>query len=354
MPIQSRWNIEIPNTSLPSLLFTNPTHILSDFAIFIDAENPQRNLTPTAFRLWSQRFAVGLRRAGLQDGDRVLLFSPNNIFYPVVFMGVIMAGGIFTGANPAYVVRELVHQLRMSQPRFMLCAFSSLEVGLEAASQVSLPRDQVFLFETMPAISGLGQSQYGCNHWSTLIASVPEGKAFCWKELTSQEECQQTIVLNTSSGTTGPPKCVEVTHLGYVATTLLMEHWNDLARDGSFRDGGERWLCFLPLYHAMGQAVFISLALRCRTPVYIMPQFHFTKMLDAVQEFRITKLSGVPSILVALAKDARVRRGDWDLSSVWQISSGAAPLAESVIQELKENWAGNKGVKVTQGYGMTE
>lgn len=354
MPLKSRWNIEIPKISLPSLLFTSPTHVLPEIDVFLDAECPQKRLTLNSFRLWSQRLAAGLRRSGLQDGDRVLLFSPNDIFFPVVFMGVIMAGGIFTGANHLYVTRELAHQIRISEPRFLLCAPSSLEIGLEAASQASLPQNRIFVFETIPATGASGRSRSGCSHWSTLIASVAEGEAFRWKDLSAREECQTTIVLNSSSGTTGLPKCVEITHYAYVATTLLIEHFNDLTHDGPFRQGLERWLCFLPLYHAMGQTVFIAVALRRRIPVYIMSQFNFTKMLDCVQEFRITKLVAVPSILVALAKDPRVGRGDWDLSSVWQISSGAAPLARTVIQGVKENWSGMENVRITQGYGMTE
>lgn len=354
MPLKSRWSIEIPNITLPSLLFTSPTHVLPEVDVFLDAECPQNKLSLNAFRLWSQRFAAGLRRSGLQDGDRVLLFSPNNIFFPVVFMGVIMAGGIFTGANPSYVTRELAHQIRISEPRFLLCAPRSLEIGLEAASQASMPRDQVYIFETLPATGLSSQSSRGYGHWSTLIASDAEGKAFVWADLSAPDTLQKTIVLNSSSGTTGLPKCVEITHYAYVAAALLMEHFNDLTPDGPFRKGLERWLCFLPLYHAMGQAVFISVALRRRIPVYIMSQFHFTKMLDHVEKFGITKLIAIPSVLVALAKDPRVGRGDWDLSSVWQISSGAAPLAGSVIEEVRKNWPGMENVRVTQGYGMTE
>ena len=354
MHLKSRWNIEIPKITLPSLLFTSPTHVLPEVDVFFDAECPERKLSLNAFRLWSQRFAAGLCRSGLQDGDRVLLFSPNDIFFPVVFMGVVMAGGIFTGANPSYIARELAHQIRISEPRFLLCALSSLEVGLEAASQASMSRDQIFVFETMSATGTSSKPRRGCSHWSTLIASAAEGKAFLWKESSTSEECQKTIVLNSSSGTTGLPKCVEITHYAYVATALVMEHFNDLPPDGPFRQGLEKWLCFLPLYHAMGQTVFIAVALRRRIPVYIMPQFDFTKMLDCIQKFRITKLVAVPSIMVTLAKDPRVGRGDWDLSSVWQITSGAAPLASTVIEEVKKNWSGMENVRITQGYGMTE
>lgn len=355
MPLKSRWNIEIPKVTLPSLLFTSPTHPLPDVDVFFDAECPEKRLSLNDFRLWSQRFAVGLRHAGLQDGDRVLLFSPNNIFFPVVFMGVIMAGGIFTGANPSYMVREVAHHIRVCEPRFLLCAPSSLKIGLEAALQTSMSQDQVFMFSTDPDTITSSENCRGCSHWSSLIGSIAEGQAFRWKgSSTPEEECQKTIVLNSSSGTTGLPKCVEITHYAYVANALLIEHINDLPPDSPFRQGLERWLCFLPLHHAMGQTVFIAVALRRRVPVYIMSQFHFTKMLDCIQKFRITKLVAVPSILVTLAKDPRIRRGDWDLSSVWQISSGAAPLANTLMEEVQKNWSGMANVRMSQGYGMTE
>ena len=95
--------------------------------------------------------------------------------------------------------------------------------------------------------------------------------------------------------------------------------------------------------------------------MYIMPNFNFIKMLEYVQDFRITRLMVVPSVLVMIAKDSRTRRGDWDLSSVVEIGCGAAPLAGDLVEELKTEWLWNDDpidergkVAVTQGYGMTE
>lgn len=365
MPITSRWTINIPEISLASLLLTSPVHPLSDDAIFLDAASPAtKYLTQDSYRVWSQRFAAGLRRAGLQDGDRVLLFSANNIFFPVVFMGVIMAGGIFTGSNPLCVAGELAHQLKDSDASFLLCATANLNTGLEAASQAGLPSSQIFVFDDAPITGETGQPSLGCDHWSSLISPEAEGRAFHWNDLSLPNECHQTIALNYSSGTTGLPKGVEITHYNYVAHTLQMQHMDNLLADSMVRKAVDRWLCFLPMYHAMAQALFISLALRRGIPVYIMPHFNFIKMLEYVQDFRITRLVVVPSVLVMMAKDSRIRRGDWDLSSVVQISSGAAPLAGDIVKELKTDWLWNdhpaderdeRGkLAVTQGYGMTE
>src|SRR4051794_11279170 len=112
MPIRSRFSTPIPQTSVPTWLFKSPYGELPTSPLIHCAENPDHfNFSLATYRLWSQRFAAGLQNAGLQPGDRVMLFSTNSIFFPIVFMGVLMSGGIFTGANPGFSVRELEHQL---------------------------------------------------------------------------------------------------------------------------------------------------------------------------------------------------------------------------------------------------
>ncbi|KAI9854746.1 MAG: hypothetical protein M1830_006508, partial [Pleopsidium flavum] len=84
MPLKSRWTIPIPRTSLPTLLFTSPTHPLpTTTPAFISTAHPTTHiLTPHTFRLWSARVAAGLLKSGLQPGDRVLLFSGNTLLFP--------------------------------------------------------------------------------------------------------------------------------------------------------------------------------------------------------------------------------------------------------------------------------
>lgn len=251
MPIASQWRVEIPHISLPSLLLNSAAHPLPDVPIFIDAKNPKTNyLTLKSYRLWSQRLAVGLRHAGLRDGDRVFLFSDNNTFSPVVFMGVIMAGGIFTGASSSAVDRELAYQLKDSDALFLLCTVAHLRTGLEAARQVSLPRTRVFVFDDHPAMEASNPLHFELRHWSSLIGPEDEGRAFQWEQLSTPEGCRRTITLNYSSGTTGLPKGVEITHYNYVAHTLQMEDINDRSLDSPFHLRTDKWLCFLPLHHA--------------------------------------------------------------------------------------------------------
>jgi acyl-CoA synthetase (AMP-forming)/AMP-acid ligase II len=100
MPLKSRWTFTLPDVVLPTYLFDSPTKPLSDKPLLIEAKSPETHyLTQSTLRLWCQRFAAGLRANGLQNGDRVLLFSGNTLFFPVVLIGTIMAGGVFTGKS---------------------------------------------------------------------------------------------------------------------------------------------------------------------------------------------------------------------------------------------------------------
>ncbi|KAF7170699.1 hypothetical protein CNMCM6106_005298 [Aspergillus hiratsukae] len=354
MPFKSRYHVDIPNTHLASLLLKSPTHPLSTtHRCYSEAARPDTHyFTTHDFRLWSQRFAAGLRKAGLQPGDRVLLFSGNDLFFPVVFMGIIMAGGIFSGANPTYVARELAFQLQDSGATFLLCADVSLDVGIEAAKIAGVGRDRVFVFNNA-IFDGQGEGRKGCRYWGELVATVEEGSRFVWDELTTPEEADRTLALNYSSGTTGRPKGVEISHKNYIANMLQYNHRFYLNPDWEEKSRRTRWLCFLPMYHAMAQNIFIAAALKREVPVYIMPKFDFIKMLEYVEKFRISDLILVPPVVIALAKHPAVKSGKYDLSSVETIGSGAAPLGREVCEEVEALWPPGR-INVKQGWGMTE
>jgi 4-coumarate--CoA ligase len=265
-------------------------------------------------------------------------------------MGVIMAGGIFTGANPTFVARELAYQLQDSGATYLLCATASLETGIEAAKQANLPQNHVFAYDSS-IYDGVTSPQKGVRHWSDLVSSEKEGSGFAWDELSTPALSQRTLALNYSSGTTGRPKGVEISHRNYVSNMLQYCHLGTLGADYKGRLERSRWLCFLPMYHAMAQNIFIAAALYRATPVYIMPKFDFVKMLEYTQQFRITDLILVPPVVIALAKHPAVRK--YNLSSVESVGSGAAPLGREVCEEVEKLWPEGK-INIKQGWGMTE
>ncbi|KAL3452273.1 hypothetical protein BJX65DRAFT_176720 [Aspergillus insuetus] len=354
MPFKSRWQIDVPDTHLASLLLTSPSHPLSQtHRCFSEAARPDTHyFTTHDFRLWCQRFAAGLRKSGLKKGDRVLLFSGNDIFFPVVFLGITMAGGIFSGANPTYVARELAFQLQDSGAIYLLCAEDSLGTGIEAAKLAGLGQDKVFVFNNA-IFDGKGEAKQGCRYWGELVATAEEGTGFAWEDLNTPEKSSTTLALNYSSGTTGRPKGVEISHKNYIANMLQYNHLFYLSSDWKEKSKRARWLCFLPMYHAMAQNIFIAAALNRGVPVYIMPKFDFLKMLEYTEKFRITDYIIVPPVVVALAKHPAVKSGKYDLSSIEAIGSGAAPLGREVCEEVEALWPPGR-INIKQGWGMTE
>ncbi|KAK5124697.1 hypothetical protein LTR85_001410 [Meristemomyces frigidus] len=352
MPWKSRWSINIPIFSLPSYVFTSPTAPLGDKPLLIDAERPNYNLTHHAYREWSKRLATGLRKAGFQPGDRLLLYSGNTIFFPVVLMGTIMAGGIFTGANPTYVARELAYQLQDSEAKFLITADGSLDTALEAAASIDLPRDRIFVFDDgFATFDGQGRSSQRVSHWSKLLASPKEAASFEWQAFETREQMDRTAVLNYSSGTTGVPKGVEITHMNYISNCMQTEYMQALAPDYEDRLQRASVLSFLPMYHAYGQTVHCVTVLLKGIPVYVMRKYDFVKMLQYIQKYRITSLNLVPPIAVALTKRAEVK--DYDLSSVEGAGCGAAPLGRESAVEF-DNTVAKGRFQLRQGWGMTE
>ena len=352
MPWKSRWTVDIPALDVPSYVFGSQTEPLGDRPLIIDADKPEYHLTKDALRLWCKRFALGLHNHGFQPGDRLLLFSGNTVFFPVVFLGTMMAEGVFSGANPTYVARELAYQMDDTGARFLITNEASLDTSLEAARSIGFPEDRIFVFDPCyDTFDGKGKSVKGIKHWSTLMASPSEAQNFKWKTLTSPKDLEQTVALNYSSGTTGVPKGVMISHRAYVANTAQVVYQSKLSADFDEKLAKAAWLGMLPMYHAYGQTYFCCTGVQLGVPTYIMKKFDFMKMLDHIQKFRISTLNLVPPIAVALAKRPEVK--DFDLSSVESVGSGAAPLGAEPAKLLEGRWPEGK-VNVKQGWGMTE
>ncbi|KAF2993758.1 hypothetical protein E8E13_001541 [Curvularia kusanoi] len=357
MVIKSRWSVRMPEVSLPTFIFNSPLGDQPKTPAIISAQEPDKYfLSISDYRLYAQRLASGLRRAGLKPGDRVLLFSGNTLFYPSFVIGVIMAEGIFTGANPLYVARELTHQWKDSGAKFLVCAEASLDTAITAAKELGKNADSIFIFDdgiptfekrNEPKSTTLGTIR----PWTYLLDSEEQGHKYAWPELHTSEELDRVVALNYSSGTTGVAKGVMISHRNYVANCSQQIHMQQQAPDFEEKLRNKRMLCFLPMYHAMAQTIFCVNTMKQRIPVYMMPKFDLSKMLQYVQKYRITDLYLVPPIVVAMAKSSATRK--FDISSVDYVFSGAAPLGREICEEFERLWPKGQ-VNVKQGWGMAE
>ena len=352
MPHFSRWALEPPNISLPSFIFgaSGTDRQESNDKVLVDAKRPTtHNFTLSSYRDWSKLFAVGLLQAGLVKGDRIMLFSGNSIFTPIVVMGTIMARGIYNSANPGFTVREVGYQMKDCAPKFILAAPNCLEKAREAARLVGIDTNAIFLFED---IEVMGRQPLLIPrkeaHWTRLLADPEVGSTFAWEELDTPERSDQVALLAYSSGTTGLPKGVEISHYQVVSNIMQLERTVCSASWVKQR----RSLGVLPCYHGLGLLYYCLMAPKLGIEVFLMDHFDLLAMLSHIATFKITELLLVPPIVVATAKHPAARNGNYNLSSMEKVVAGAAPLGKEVTEQFEELWHGR--VKVRQAWGMTE
>lgn len=151
------------------------------------------------------------------------------------------------------------------------------------------------------------------------------------------------------SSTTGLPKGVMISHRNVIANVEQSIFMRDLEQPYKPETRPqERWLGFLPLYHAYGQLWSVVAACRTLSPTFFMKAFNYVEFLGHIQNHKITHIQTAPPVLVMLAK--RPETDDFDLSSLQNILCGAAPLSK----ELQNEVSAKCKVKIVQTWGMTE
>ncbi len=254
--------------------------------------------------------AGALARAGHAPGEVVGVVLPNMPEFAVVFHAVLQRAGVVTPVNPALTPAEMGRQLDDARARFVI------------TSQ-----------ELAPAVSE------ACGDARVLLVGTPDlrGPAFAPEPSAPGD----VAALPYSSGTTGFPKGVMLTHRNLAANIVQVE--------GVFRCGEDDvLLAVLPYFHIYGLTVNMNFALARGATVVTMARFELAAFLETIERHRVTRAFLVPPILLALAKHPLVDRHD--LSSLQVIVSGAAPLDEGIARAT----AARLGCRVVQGYGLTE
>ena len=275
-----------------------------------------------------RRVAGGLAARGFAKGDVLGIYSPNTVEYPIAFHGAALAGGVVTTVNPHYTAAELASQLRDAGARFLITASASMEKALEAAEEAG-GIEEIFSFDDAP-----GATPFSALKDSPELAEVPE-----------IESDKDLVALPYSSGRTGGPKGVMLTHRNLVANMVQLDGMHSLSRGLTEED---TVIAILPFFHIYGLLVIMNWALSNGARIVVMSRFELETFLGALQDYGVTYLHLVPPILLALAKHPVVDQ--YDLSSLDAINSGAAPLGEGLASAVEERL----DCIVGQGYGLTE
>lgn len=312
-------DVEIPDIPITQLVLRRAEE-LADQPAINDAESG-RGYTFGELSHLIKSFAGGLQARGFGVGDTLGIMAPNLPEYAVVFHGVAVAGGTNTTLNPTYTADEIRHQLQDSGATLLV----TIEMFLETA-KAAIEGTKVTEIITIDGVEGTTPLT---EIFGDPIEQVPVDAA------------DHVVVLPYSSGTTGLPKGVMLTHRNLVANIVQCE---PLLR----YDADDVAIAALPFFHIYGMQVLMNGLLANGVHVLSMPRFDLEVALKTIQDKKVTWFFAVPPMVLAFAKHPLV--DEYDLSSLQTVFSGAAPLGAELAKEA----ADRIGCEVVQGYGMTE
>jgi acyl-CoA synthetase (AMP-forming)/AMP-acid ligase II len=273
-----------------------------------------------------KRAATGLAHRGFRRGDVLAIYSPNLPEYAIVFNAVASLGGINTPINALYTVEELTTQLNDSKARYLVTVEAFLDKAKAAAAKSGV--EEIYVFD----------SAARSRHFSELLEYPPD------PPFVAINPRRDLVVLPYSSGTTGLPKGVMLTHYNLVANLCQCEGMQGFDGFGE----NDVVMAVLPFSHIYGMVVIMKYGLARGGTTITMPFFELQEFLSLMQRYQVTIAPVVPPLVTLMAKHPAVSQVD--LSSLRMVISGAAPLSEEAAEGLSRRL----GCPVTQGYGMTE
>eukprot|EP01060_Flectonema_neradi_P014148 TRINITY_DN20864_c0_g1_i1.p1 TRINITY_DN20864_c0_g1~~TRINITY_DN20864_c0_g1_i1.p1 ORF type:complete len:536 (+),score=111.74 TRINITY_DN20864_c0_g1_i1:45-1652(+) len=319
--------ISIPKMSLPAFLEERGKWETRAGQVAVKDGLTGRELTYDRLRPSLTEAGIALKKDNCQT---LLLLMPNCPEFLIAMLGALSKGIVVSTANPTYTADELVHQIKDSRSDTILTIPALKDVVLEAAARCDVPANRV------KVLGEAGTEPFCINASGGTIE--PEFPVDVENDV---------AVLPYSSGTTGLPKGVMLTHYNLVANVAqLLDCPNNDVRLAMFED--TRALCVLPLFHIYAMVVngFCPLALGCK--MITLPKFDPELFLSTIQNEKITCCPVVPPIMIFLSKSPVVK--NYDLSSLKTLYSAAAPCDA----DLQDNVTSGLGVTVLQAYGMTE
>src|SRR3954465_8657702 len=320
--------VEIPSTNVYDFLFAgiDDTHL--DRVALVDAKSGRQ----TSYREMIGRidaFAGALAGRGIGVGDVVGLLSPNSSGFAVAFHGILRSGATATTINALFTAKDIAKQLTDSNAKMLITVTQLLAQAEEGAAAAGISDADLVVLD------GEGQDATGHpNGADLMVKGLPAPPL-------SFAPSSHLAALPYSSGTTGNPKGVMLTHRNLVANVAQIRPLHGIVDEDAV-------LAVLPFFHIYGMTVLLNAALHARARLVVMGRFDLGEFLGNIQKHKCTIVFIAPPVAVAMGKHPLI--DEYDLSSLNTVMSGAAPLDA----DLGHAVAKRLGCRVVQGYGMSE
>lgn len=298
------------------------------------------------------RMAGGLSRLGVRRGDRVILALPNCPEYVISFFAVQKLGAVLVNAGPLIGADDLRTLVSLTNPRVMIgldlqapkivtaAAHSTVDhfVWATLQSYQTLVRRMGYQFKLWQGRERPNKTSAEHIAMATLLQTAPA------RPPTVEPAADTTAVLQPTSGTTGSIKLAQLTHRNLLSNAMQVS-----ALMGG-RDGQERVLTLLPMFHVYGLMTGLIQPIFCAAGIILMTRFDAAQTLDVLTREKPTIFPMVPAICDALSNLIERRESQPSEFRLRACISGAAPLPVEVAKRFERL----TGARVAEGYGLSE
>ncbi len=290
----------------------------------------------------ASQVANALLERGLQPGDKVALTCPNVPYFPIVYYGILKAGGVVVPLNVLLKNREIAYHLRDSDARFYFCfqGTPELPMGLEGyAGFTEVDSCEHFVMITADPVAPSpvdGTTTLG----QVMAAQSPVLDA-------ASTDASDTAVILYTSGTTGQPKGAELSHANLVMNTVVCEKLFGAPPAGTH----DVHLVALPLFHSFGQSVQMNTGFSMGATLVLLPRFDPVEALLTMDRENVTFFAGVPTMYWAMLSTGQTGADIAKVAGTLRMAaSGGASLPVEIITTFAERF----GVQILEGYGLSE
>ncbi|MCM3869766.1 MAG: AMP-binding protein [Pyrinomonadaceae bacterium] len=308
--------LTIPETSLAEYVLQRAPELGNKPALIDGSDG--RTITYSELALTIRKLAAGFARQGFGKGDVLAIYSPNSLEYALAFLAAAMLGGATTMVPPLFTDTEAETQLSNSGANYLLTIPQLLDKANRATAGSNIR--QIFV---------VGEDLASLLQCDAPLAEIKiNGRS-------------DLVALPYSSGTTGLPKGVMLTHYNLVSMLCQLEASEALTRTDTM-------ICVVPMYHMYGLHVVVNLGLSQGATIVILPRYELGQFLGTLERYGVTVAPLVPPLVLELSRVPEVEQ--YDLSKLRLIHCGAAPLAPEVAQACSQRL----GCLIRFGYGLTE
>ncbi len=288
----------------------------------------------------SDLFAAALSALGIGRGDRVAYFLQNSPALVVGFYGILKAGAVVVPCNPMYRGEELVHQLRDSGAKAILCEAGLYPLVEQVAADTALRH---VIVTGGPLDGEVHSPDREVHSMEALVESQLGRKVLRPYRCPDIDPVRDLAFLPYTGGTTGVPKGSMLTHQNLVVNALQFKTWFQ------YREGEEVFIAALPLFHIGGIAGVMNVPLATGATIVLFRRFDPLGVLRAIQDYRATRFLGVPTMYIALLNQQEAR--SFDLTSLRASRTSAASLP-AAVKGAFDQLVGHE--VLVEGYGLTE